>query len=233
MNIAGLQKLSLIDYPGKIVVVVFFPGCNFFCPFCQNPDLVDLKGLNEKLFIKEKDFFDFLKKRRGLLEGVCLTGGEPTIQPDLFPFIKKIKQYDFLVKLDTNGYQPDILETILKENLIDFAAMDIKSSLEKYPLAVGKKVNPDNILKSIDLIRNGKIDYEFRTTVVPPLIDKNEIEKICQWLKGSRAFTLQQFKPEKTLNKEWQKIIPYSLIEIKEMFEMAQPYFKKVELRGI
>jgi len=233
MKIVGLQKLSLIDYPGRIAVVVFFPGCNFLCPFCQNPDLVDLKRIKKNLFIKEKDFFDFLKKRKGLLEGVCLTGGEPTIQPDLLSFIKEIKKHDFLIKLDTNGYRPEVLEAILKEGLIDFMAMDIKSSLEKYPVAVGKGINLENISKSVDLIKNSKIDYEFRTTVVPRLIDKEEINKIGQWLKNSRAFALQQFKPEKTLDKEWQKIIPYSLVEIKEMFEMAQSYFPKVELRGV
>lgn len=233
MKIAGLQKLSLIDYPGRIAVVVFFPGCNFLCPFCQNPDLVDPKKFNKNLFIKEKDFFDFLKKRKGLLEGVCLTGGEPTIQPDLLPFIKEIKKQGFLVKLDTNGYQPEILEKILKEGLVDFAAMDIKSSPEKYSLAVGKKINLDNVSKSVDLLKSGKMECEFRTTAVPGLIGKNEIKKICQWLKGSPAFALQQFKPEKTLDKEWQKIIPYSLVEMKEMFEIAQSYFEKVELRGV
>jgi len=233
MLIGGLQKSTLIDYPGKVATTVFTLGCNYHCPFCQNPELVDSKKIKKQPRIKQEAFFDFLKSRQGLLDGVCLTGGEPLIQPDLIDFIKKIKQAGFLVKLDTNGSQPAKLKKLFQENLLDFVAMDIKSSQENYSKAVGAKVNLKDIQKSIDLIRQSGMDYEFRTTTAPGIIDKKEIEKISQWLKGAKSFALQQFRTEKTLDKSWQKVKPYSDEELKEMVKIAQPYFDKVELRGI
>lgn len=233
MLIGGLEKLSLIDYPGKMAAVAFSLGCNFQCPFCQNPELVDSKKMKKQPRIKEDAFFDFLKSRQDLLDGVCLTGGEPTIQPDLIDFIKKIKQLGFLVKLDTNGSNPEILKKLFQENLLDFVAMDIKSSPEKYPEAINQKIDFKKIEQSIELIKQSKIAYEFRTTLVPGLVDEEEIRKIGQWLKGAELFALQQFRPEKTLDPAYQKINPYPQEKIQKLAEIARPYFKKVELRGI
>jgi len=233
MLIGGLQKSTLIDYPKKVVATVFTLGCNFNCSFCHNPELVDLKKIKQQPRIEEEIFFNFLKSRKNLLDGVCITGGEPTIQTDLIDFIKKIKEEDFLVKLDTNGSNPRVIKELLKQGLLDFIAMDIKSSAEKYQEAVGCKINLENIQKSIDLIQQSKIEYEFRTTIVPGLIDKKEIEKIGKWLNGSKSFSLQQFRKEKTLDKSFQKVMPYPDEELKEMAEIAKPYFDKVELRGL
>jgi len=233
MRIGGLQKSTLVDYPGKVVATIFTLGCNFRCTFCQNPELVDPMKIKQQPQIKEGAFFDFLKSRRGLLDGVCLTGGEPLIQSDLIDFVRKIKKQGFLVKLDTNGSQPAKLKKLFQENLLDFVAMDVKSSQENYSKAVGLKVNLKNIQKSIDLIRQSGVDYEFRTTTAPGIIDKKEIEKIGQWLEDAKKFALQQFRTEKTLDKSWQKIKPYSGEKLKEMVKIAQPYFDKVELRGI
>lgn len=230
MRVASLQKLSLIDYPDKIATIVFLEGCNFRCPFCQNPDLVLSK---ENSLIQEKVFFSFLERRKGLIDGVCITGGEPTIQPGLIEFIGRIKKQGFLVKLDTNGNEPKVLENLLKKRFLDFVAMDIKSSPERYSEAVGKKINLEELFKSIDLIQKSKIDYEFRTTAVPGLVNREEIQRIGEWLKGSKAFSLQQFRAEKTLDEEWQKIRPYTDLELKELIEIAKPYFQKVELRGL
>jgi len=233
MLIGGFQKSTLIDYPRKIATTIFTSGCNFNCPFCHNPELVDAKQIKEHPIIEEEVFFNFLKSRKGLLDGVCITGGEPTIQPDLIDFIKKIKQLGFLVKLDTNGSNPEMLKELFQHNLLDFLAMDIKSSIKKYQEAIGQQTNLKNIQKSIDLIKKNKTKYEFRTTIVPGLIDKKEIKKIGQWLNGSKMFALQQFRTEKTLDKSWEKIIPYPDEELKEMAEIAKPYFNKVEIRGL
>jgi len=233
MLIGGLQKSTLIDYPKKVAATLFALGCNFNCSFCHNPELVDVKKIKQQPRIEEKVFFSFLKSRKGLLDGICITGGEPTIQPDLINFIKKIKKENFLVKLDTNGSNPKVLKELFEQNLLDFLAMDIKSSIEKYQKVVGCKVNLKNIQESIDLIKQSKIEYEFRTTIVPGLIDIKEIKKISQWLNRSKAFALQQFRKEKTLDKSWQKVMPYSDEKLKEMAEIAKLYFDKVELRGL
>lgn len=234
MLIGGLVKTTLIDYPGKIAAAVFTAGCNFRCPFCHNPELVDQRLIKKQPQIDLGAFFNFLKTKKRFLDGVCLTGGEPLIQPLVIDFIETIKQEGFLVKLDTNGSQPEKLEKLFQKNLLDFVAMDIKSSPEKYHQAIGGQfVNLENIFKSIELIQKSGVNYEFRTTAVPGLIDKIEIEKIGQWLKSSDCFVLQQFKREKNLNKSWQKIKPYSEEELNDLIEAAKPYFRKVELRGV
>jgi len=233
MLIGGLQKLTLIDYPGKVAATIFTLGCNFHCSWCQNPELVDSKKIKKQPKISEKKFFVFLESRKELLDGICITGGEPLIQPDLIDFVKRIKEEGFLVKLDTNGSQPEKLKKLFQKNLLDFVAMDIKSSLEKYPETVGSQLNLKDIQKSIDLIQQSRVDYEFRTTVVPGIIDKKEIKKIGQWLQGAKSFVLQQFRTEKTLDRSWQKIKPYSDDQLKKITKIAKPYFGKVERRGL
>lgn len=223
MKIGGLQKLSLIDYPGKTVATVFLIGCNFKCGFCHNPELVDVRG---KEVVSEKEFFSFLKDRIGLLDGVCITGGEPTIVSDLFNFIKKIKELGFLVKLDTNGSNPEVLKELI--NIIDYVAMDIKTSKEKYKMVAN--IDLDRINKSIDLIK-GSGDYEFRITVVPELVNKDDIEKIGKWLKGCKKIVLQQFRNERVLDKKFEKVKPYSDDVFFNFKKILEKNINNVELR--
>lgn len=231
MKIGGLQKLSLIDCPGRIVATVFLIGCNFHCPYCQNPELVDPKKIKNQPIISQAEFFKFLDQRKDFLEGVCITGGEPTIHSDLFNFVKKIKQKGFLVKLDTNGSKPELLKKMIDAGLLDFIAMDIKNSPSNYAKTAGRKVDLNKIRKSIDLIRNSGIDYEFRITVAPSLVKKEDIEEIGKWLKGVRKFVLQQFQNKKVLEKSFQKIEPYSEKILKDFQKILKKYIKEVELR--
>ena len=233
MLIGGLQKTTLIDYPGKVAATVFTAGCNFNCSFCHNPELVDAEKIKKQPVMKEKIFFDFLESRKKLLEAICITGGEPTIHNDLVDFIGKIKEKGFLVKLDTNGSRPKVLAELFQKNLLDFVAMDIKSSLKKYRQAVNRQVKQQDILKSIDLIKNSGKEYEFRTTVVPGLVNKKDIKKIGQLLNGAKLFVLQQFEIGKNLNDLWRGVKLYSEDELREMAEIARQYFCNVELRGV
>lgn len=228
MLIAGLQKLSLIDYPGKVAATVFTAGCNLSCPFCHNPSLVKVSP--DPPLITEASFFDWLSARAGFLEGVCVTGGEPTIQPDLLDFLKRIRDLGFLVKLDTNGTNPPTLKELNRCGLIDYLAMDIKAPLEKYDLATRSAPHVDAIDESVGLAKTFP-DYEFRTTVVPLLLNRGDFLAIGQWLKGSKKYVLQQFRPENTLDAEFSKVEPYSKEELEEFCELVAPFFEKVELR--
>ncbi|MDP1884752.1 MAG: anaerobic ribonucleoside-triphosphate reductase activating protein [Candidatus Moranbacteria bacterium] len=197
MILGGFQKLTLLDYPGKIAATVFTVGCSFRCPFCHNPELVDLRlAHNEE---SEKEFFEFLAKRKGKLEGICITGGEPTIQPDIIEFIKKIKKEGFLVKLDSNGTRPDVLKKLFDQGLLDYVAMDIKSSLDNYDKVTGSKVDKDRIRISVNLIMNSGIPYEFRTTAVPGLHTEEDFDEIAKWISGARNYYLQEYREEQKI----------------------------------
>lgn len=190
MKIGGLQKLTLLDYPGKMACTVFTSGCNLRCPFCHNAGLVThIDGQ----YITSEEVLDFLATRKNKLEGMCLTGGEPLLNSDVAEFLYKVKQMGFSVKLDTNGTFPELLESIIKDGLADYVAMDIKNSADKYNLTCGREVNMRNILKSVELLKCGKADYEFRTTVVRQLHDEEDIESIAKWLSGAKVWYLQQF----------------------------------------
>ncbi len=230
MLLGGLQKLTLIDYPGKIAATVFTVGCNFYCPFCHNPELVDVKKIKKQPQVSEKDFFEFLDGRRGLLEGVCVTGGEPTLQPDLPDFISQIKNLGFLVKLDTNGTNPAMLEKLLTANLVDFVAMDIKAPLEKYKKVVGKNVSLENIQRSVELTRRAP-DYEFRTTVLPVLHSSKDILSIGRWLQGAKKYYLQQFRPLKTLDLAYEKAKPFGSDKLAKLRNLLEIFFDRVEIR--
>lgn len=226
----GLQKLTLIDYPGKIAATIFSVGCNFCCPYCHNPELVDPQKIKKQPRVSEKEFFDFLIQRQGMLEGVCIGGGEPTLQADLPEFIKEIKKLGYLLKLDTNGTNPAMLERLLGENLIDYIAMDIKAPLEKYKKIVGKGVSLENIQRSVELTRSAP-DYEFRTTVLPSLHSRADILSIGRWLEGSKKFYLQQFHPTKTLKAACQKEKPFDLEKLAKICNTLKMFFDECSIR--
>lgn len=205
--INGFQKLSLIDYPNNVCAVVFTGGCTFKCPFCHNPELV--YNIADTSY-SEENIITELSRRTKLLDGVCITGGEPTIHNELKGFIKKIKNLGLKVKLDTNGTNPGMLNELINEKLIDYIAMDIKTALERYSTGTGVKTDIQQIRESIKIITRSGIDHEFRTTMVPGVVNNEDVEEIIKEIKGAKKYVLQQFRPQKTLNKEFQKIKPYS-----------------------
>lgn len=230
MEIYGFQKTTLLDFPGHVAATVFVGGCNFRCPFCHNGLLVLDPG-NLPL-IGEDEVLAHLKKRRGILEGVCITGGEPTLQKDLISFVKKLKAMDYLVKLDTNGYRPKVLEELLTEGLLDYVAMDVKASMERYDIAAGvSNLDGEKILESIRLLKNCNISYEFRTTVVKGLHGIGEFEEIARLLSGCHAYYLQGFRESDNMVGEGYEA--FSAQEMKEIANIAGKYIDKVELRGI
>jgi len=260
MFIGGLQKFSLLDYPDHLSAIIFTQGCNFRCQFCYNPMLVwpacptayassgrsirHGKSKNKNVhapqgverkghpILREDDLFLFLKKRVGKLDAVVITGGEPTLQPDVGKFIFKIKKMGFLVKLDTNGTNPDVLAKLIKARLIDYIAMDIKTSLENYPKVTDRKTDLNNIKKSVKLVLGSKVPYEFRTTVVPGLIDQSDIEKIGRIIKGADKWYLQKFKSDTPLvNKGLIGGKSYSRKETEELAQIGRKYAKKCEVR--
>ena len=201
MTIGGIQKFSTVDYPGYTVASIFTIGCNMRCGYCHNPELV----LPEQYAgaIPEEEIFEFLEKRRGLLDGVAISGGEPTMQEDLSDFIRRCKKMGFLVKLDTNGTNPGVLRELLQENLIDFVAMDIKGPLEKYSQIAARPIDIDAIRESIDLIRT--IPHEFRTTIVRGQLVPEDFESIGQLVHGADRFALQYFVPGTTVSPQFNK----------------------------
>lgn len=241
IKIGGLQKLTLIDFPGKLACTVFCLGCNFRCPFCYSSELVLPEKIKKQPTISEKDFFIFLKKRKGFLEGVCLGGGEPTINKDLPNFIKKIKKLGYAVKLDTNGSNPEMLKDLIDPppllrpksggGLIDYVALDIKAPKEKYEKITGRKVDIKKIEKSIKILKENKISYEFRTTVVPTILRKEDILKIAKWMKGASRYYLQNFRSEKTIDPKFEKIKPYPQEYLLEIQRAVSPFFEICQVR--
>ncbi len=230
MLLGGLQKLTLIDYPGHLAATVFSVGCNFLCPFCHNPELVDPQKIKKQPLISSKEIFDFLVQRQGLLEGVCITGGEPTLQNDLPEFIADIKKLGFLVKLDTNGTNPSMLERLLNENLLDYVAMDIKAPLEKYKKVAGESVRLENIVRSVELTRSAP-DYEFRTTVLPILHSKKDLMSIGKWLQGAKKYFLQQFQASKCLDSAFLNEKPYELEKLVKICNTLKMFFDECSIR--
>jgi pyruvate formate lyase activating enzyme len=230
MIIKGLQPTTLIDYPGQVACIVFTAGCTFNCGFCYNKSLVENSANLPE--ISEQNFFDFLDTRKKFLDGVVITGGEPTIYKDLPDFIKKIKQKGFLVKLDTNGTNPEMLQYLINNKLVDYFAMDIKNSPEKYDATTNKKIDINKIEKSIDLIMDSGIKYEFRTTAMPRLIKKEDFLKIGVWLKGAKKYCLQQFKSMgELIDESFRTEKTYSEAELNQFKELLKPYFDEIEVR--
>lgn len=227
MKINGLLKLTLLDFPGKTACTVFFGGCNFRCPFCHNAGLVRGEGEN----ISEEEFFKFLRKREGILDGVAITGGEPLLQKDIVEFIRKIKEMDYQVKLDTNGSFPEKLKALVKEGLIDYVAMDIKSSPEGYSRAAGCKIDMEKIRESVDFLFSGAIDYEFRTTVAKGAVLPEDMEGIGELIGGAKRYFLQGFVDSGDILGEG--CGPYEKEEMEEMLKTVKKYVPTAELRGM
>ncbi len=225
----GMQKSSFIDYPGKIVTTVFFGNCNFRCPYCHNSDLVFNKDLPQ---IDESVLLEHLEKRRSVLDGICITGGEPTLHPELPDLIRHVKERGFLVKLDTNGTNPDMLDMLMSEELLDYVAMDVKAPREKYADIVKVNMNMNLIQRSIDLIRSMAPDYEFRTTIVREMLGEGDIMAIGEWIKGSKRYVLQQFKPHKPLDPAFVNCHGYTKEEMESFAEKLRIYFEEVQVRA-
>lgn len=193
MIFSGFQKLTLLDFPGKTAATAFSPGCNFRCPFCHNARLV-VPDSGEEERVDEEEILAYMAKRRGLLDGLCLTGGEPTLQADLPDFCRKVKDLGLLVKLDTNGFRPQTVRRLIDAGLVDYVAMDVKNSRERYAETAGlPQIDLQPIEESIALLKEGRVDYEFRTTVVSQLHDRESLRSLARWLTGAKAWYLQQF----------------------------------------
>jgi pyruvate formate lyase activating enzyme len=229
MNIQGLQKVSLLDYPGKIACTVFTGGCNFRCPFCHNSLLV-LPGNIAATNLTEDDFFKFLTARINKLDGVCISGGEPLIQPDLESFIRRIRSMGFAVKIDTNGSMPEQLKNLVNSGLIDYVAMDIKNSPEQYSVTVGQESpDLDKISQSVAFLLSDIVSYEFRTTIVKEFHTETDIEQIGQWIKGAKRYYLQEFVDSGSIiGKDLHAVSPD---KANDFLRIASKYVPCVQLR--
>ena len=228
MLIKGWQKTSLIDFSPYVSSVVFLAGCNFRCGYCHNPGLV--LHYDTLPDINQKEVFEYFEQKRMWIDGVCITGGEPTVHRDLPEFIAQFKKRGFKVKLDTNGTNPAMLKKVIKE--IDYFAMDIKTELHRYKEVVNVDIDEQKLQESIDLIRSSGVDYEFRTTVIPGIVGKHEVIEIGKWLQGSKKYAIQNFSGGKPLVSD--KLIdltPYSHEELEEMKSAVEPYFQRVLIR--
>jgi len=238
MQIRGWVKTSLIDFPGRIATVLFTSGCNFRCPYCQNSGLVlHPESLPE---IAPAQIFQLLERRRGLIDGVVITGGEPTLQRGLDDLLREIKELGLATKLDTNGYRPQVLRELLERGLLDYVAMDIKASPAKYSLAAGVPIDIRRIEESIRLILSSGVEHEFRTTVVPGIVAPGDIEEMARLIaggegneRGCQRYVLQQFRPRSTLDPRFSEVTPYPAQTLLEMARAAEKWVGRVEVRGI
>lgn len=231
VQIKAVLPTSLIEYPGRIATVLYVGACNFRCPYCYNVDLVLLPAQLPDLEVTE--VLDGLKMRRGFIDGVVITGGEPTLQADLTTFLSNVRGLGLAVKLDTNGYRPDVLRTCLQEGLVDYIAMDIKSSLPKYDQVAGIAVNTELLLQSIQLLLHADVEYEFRTTIVPGLVDVEDVQAIVALITGAKRYYLQYFLPVATVG--WGEHIPVGVPSpdlMQHMVEIAQGAVSEVGIRG-
>ena len=221
--------MTLLDFPHHVACSVFLKGCNFRCPFCYNSSLIEVDESSS--LINEDDFFSFLRSRKGKLDGVAITGGEPLLQEGIIDFIRKIKEMGFKVKLDTNGTSPHLLQFLIEEKLVDYVAMDIKNTIEKYPLTAGCKVKIEDILKSIDILLSGNVDYEFRTTVVKELHEISDFISIGKMIQGASKYYLQSFQAKESVLD--QSLHAYSKEELEECINAAKSFVSFAQIRGI
>ncbi|MBI2444376.1 MAG: anaerobic ribonucleoside-triphosphate reductase activating protein [Candidatus Magasanikbacteria bacterium] len=240
MLISGIQKFTLLDFPDRTACIVFTPGCDFRCGYCHNPEFV-LPEQIAKLrpsFIPEAVFFNFLSERRGQgepgvpwLEGVVITGGEPTLQPDLLPFMRRLKDLGLAVKLDTNGNRPAVIAAALSAGLLDYIALDVKTSLPHYPALVGPLVKPENIAESIRLIKDSSIPYEFRSTLIKEAHSDIILQEMGELIAGAKLLYLQQFRPGITLKSEFAGYHPFTLEELEQIAERLRSNVQEVRVR--
>ncbi|MCR5625202.1 MAG: anaerobic ribonucleoside-triphosphate reductase activating protein [Lachnospiraceae bacterium] len=229
MNIHGLMKMTLLDFPGKVACTVFLGGCDMRCPFCHNWELLEMTA---PAIMDDTELISFLEKRKGLLDGVVFTGGEPLLRNDLIPVIEKVRNMGFAIKLDSNGNHPDKLKEIIETGLIDYVAMDIKNSPEKYGITIGlpnfdtKKIN-----ESIEFLLSNKVDYEFRTTVVKQFHDEESFSKISKWIEGAKRYYLQGFVDRETVH--YKGLLPCSDEEMNSFLNIVKPYVVEADLRGM
>ena len=229
MKIAGLRSLSLVDYPGQLAATLFVSGCNFRCGYCHNPELVEAKeGL-----LNEDEAIASICRRNKIVDAVVITGGEPTLYEDLCAFAKKIKDKGFKVKLDTNGAKPDVLEDLFRNWAVDYVAMDVKTSIEKYSCVTTQKNIGEALTKSLRLLMLSTVPYELRTTCVPGIVDETDIRKIGEMVKGTKKYCLQQFRPFQTYDESFQKILPYPKETIYKFKEILEEYVQEVDIRGL
>lgn len=232
MHIEAYQKLTLLDFPGRTAATVFTHGCNFRCPFCHNAGLVVRPSEST---VPESEVLEYLEKRKKLLDGVCITGGEPLLQKDIADFIRRVRDIGYLVKLDTNGSFPEKLEELIDEGIIDYVAMDIKNSREKYPLTAG---TPQDIVskieKSVNILMSGKVDYEFRTTVCGNLHTVEDMKAIGEWLKGAKAYYLQPFKDSGDILAGSENAAPYACekAHYEALLAAVKPFIPNAQIRG-
>lgn len=229
MKLAGLQKLTLLDYPGRVACTVFTAGCNLRCPFCHNSELVLPE--RDPFLLDEEEFFSFLKKRQGILEGVCVTGGEPLIQKDIEAFLRRIKELGYAVKLDTNGCFPDRLCALVEQKLVDFVAMDIKNCPDRYAVTAGiPALDITAVQESVSFLLSGTVDYEFRTTVAAQLHDEDCFRAIGPWLKGAKMYAIQNFRDSGDVLIGG--LSPCSTQQIESFAEIVRPFVQRVVTRG-
>jgi pyruvate formate lyase activating enzyme len=232
MPFGGLQKNSLIDFPGKLSCVLFFSGCNFDCPYCHNPELVHNNAV-KRCSLDERTLYGFLDGRKALLDGVVVSGGEPTLNKDLLPLCEKIKQMGFAVKLDTNGSRPRVIKRLIDEALVDYIAMDIKTDPFQYAPVIKRDYKPDPILTSIEIVMGSPVAYEFRSTCAKLIVNEQVIENIAKIIKGANLYALQRFKNTKLLHPEFFEGTEPAYADDELMFlkSIAEPWVKEVIVR--
>ena len=231
MKIAGLQKMSMVDYPGYICATVFTQGCNFRCGFCHNSALMTI---DPDFGFSQKEFFEYINHRKSLIEGVCITGGEPTVWPDLPDFARQIKETGLKLKLDTNGSNPQMIHDLLQEELLDYIAMDVKTSLAKYYLFKVPENTEEVLAQSIQKIISSKIPYEFRTTCVPGIVTEEDMYLIAKTIKGAKKHCLQQFRPhENMIDEKFSQIKPYDQNKLNNFKSILEGFVESVIIRGI
>jgi pyruvate formate lyase activating enzyme len=235
MKVTGMIKQSLVDYPGKIAAVLFTRGCNFCCPFCHNGHLVVKPGKSGAQYLDWQEIMEWLEERKGFLDALVISGGEPCLNPELPKALRQIKELGYKTKLDTNGSRTGVLARLIEESLLDYVALDIKGVMEykKYQEACGRRLSTEDFLNvkgSIYLLQNSHIELEFRTTVVPALHTAEDILAIARYLEGAARFSLQQFKPGHTLNPDYNNIKPYSREELQDMAQECRRYVREVKV---
>lgn len=229
MQIHGLQKMTLLDFPGKVACTVFLGGCDFRCPFCHNWDILDP---STPVIMEEDEFYKFLDKREGLLDGVAITGGEPLLRTGMVDFIKGIKSRGFLVKLDTNGNHPDRLKELVSEGLIDYVAVDVKNNKERYGETVGiPMLDISKIEETISFLLEGNVPYEFRTTVLRQFHDADSFKGIAEWIEGAEHYFIQSFVDRETV--PFSGLEAYSPEELEEFKKLVEPHVKHIDIRGV